>query len=64
MSAAPAKTSDVVEMADHRRYVTTDNWQTAVLVDRSGRRRKLAGADLDFARFLAVAQSSWQGDAF
>jgi hypothetical protein len=55
--------TDDIEMADHRRYVTTDNWQTATLIKRSGKRRKLAGADLDFARFLAAAQSSWQGDA-
>lgn len=55
--------TDMVEMADHRKYVTTDNWQTAALIERSGKRRKLTGDELDFARFLGVSQSSWQGDA-
>lgn len=59
---SPTKT-EVVVMADHRQFLTTDDWETAVLVERSGRRRKLAGAELDFARFLAVSQSSWAGDA-
>jgi hypothetical protein len=61
---SPTRTKgEVVYMADHRQYVTTDNWQTAALIERDGTVRQLTDTDLDFARFLAVAQSSWQGDA-
>lgn len=51
--------TEVIEMADHRQYLTTDGWQTAVLIlPSSGRRLKLTGRDLDLARFLAASQAS------
>ena len=55
--------ADVVEMADHRVYWSTDNWQTATMISRHGNVRKLTGHDLDLARFLAVSKSSWAGNA-
>lgn len=54
---------ETVEMVDGRVYASDDNWQTATVTPRGGRARRLAGADLELARFLAVSQSSWRGDA-
>lgn len=54
---------ETVEMVDGRVYASTDNWQTATVTPRGGRPRPLAGKALELARFLAISQSSWQGNA-
>ena len=54
---------EIVEMADGRRYISDDNWETARLVSPSGRSRNLTGKDLHFAQFLAASQTSWTGNA-
>jgi hypothetical protein len=59
--AKPAR--ETVEMIDGRTYASTDNWQTATVATRGGRPRPLAGKALELARFLAISQSSWRGDA-
>jgi hypothetical protein len=57
----PTKISstDTVEMVDGRVYLTTDNWQTIFMKQRGDDRiRRVPAKQLDFVRFLAVAQSS------
>lgn len=54
---------DTIEMVDGRVYASDDNWETATVTPRGGQPRRLSGQALDLARFLAVSQSSWQGDA-
>jgi hypothetical protein len=55
MSAA--RKAEVVHMADGREYMTTDGWETAVVISRSGKVTKLKGEALDLARFLAASQA-------
>jgi hypothetical protein len=54
----PPRDAEVIEMADHRVYFSTDKWQTATLIDAYGKARKLTGQALHHAQFLAVTQSS------
>ena len=63
---------EAVEMVDGRLYWSDDNWETV------WKRRathwadgfaktpstKVTGREADFARFLAVSQASWSGNAF
>lgn len=55
----PPPGAELIEMADHRVYWSTDHWQTATLIDSYGREIKLTDAGLNHARFLAISQSSW-----
>jgi hypothetical protein len=55
--------AELIEMVDGRVYWSTDKWQSATLVDRYGKVRKLEGQALHHAQFLAVSQSSWAGNA-
>jgi len=63
MRMSKPKAADMVEMVDGRLYLSDDNWQTATLVEKSGKVRTLEGQELELARFLAVSQSSWAGNA-
>ena len=55
---------DKVEMVDGRVYFSDDNWQT-VWRQRRGTSHRIVTdkEEADFARFLAVSQSSWAGNA-
>lgn len=56
---------DLLEMLDGRVFWSDDNWQTIWARSRDGKRWKQVPADsVDLVRFLAISQSSWQGDAF
>ena len=63
MQKLAKRKGEVVEMVDGRVYFSSDNWQTATLVDDEGRITRLTGTALDFARFLAISQASWAGNA-
>lgn len=63
MQKLAKRKGEVVEMVDGRVYFSGDNWQTAMLVDDEGHMYRLTGDDLNLARFLAVSQSSWAGNA-
>lgn len=57
---------ETVEMVDGRIYYSDDNWQTIYRKHRRDRLRifpVLDKQEADLARFLAVSQSSWQGNA-
>lgn len=60
---APPAGAQRVEMVDGRIFWSTDKWETAWLTTPAGKVRQLQGEQADFARFLAVSQSSWSGDA-
>lgn len=55
---APARGRDEIQMVDGRKFVTFDNWQTVLLISKSGKTTKLTGTAADRVRYLAVAQSS------
>lgn len=54
----PPRDAEIIEMADHRIYWSTDKWETATLIDSYGKVRKLEGRELHHAQFLAVTQAS------
>jgi len=59
---AGRKIAEVIEMADGRQYMTQDNWETGVVISRSGKVTKLKGEALNLARFLAASHSSASPD--
>lgn len=46
-------------------YWSDDNWETVhkLNISGGGGSRQVKGKEADLARFLAVSQSSWQGNA-
>ena len=44
-------------------FVSDDNWQTVFLQVSPGVLEQVIGKEADLVRFLAVSQSSWQGNA-
>lgn len=59
----PPVGAETVEMVDGRIFWSLDNWATIYVINASGRCRQVAADKIDLVRFLAVAQSSWAGDA-